>query len=118
MRTVALVLSLVLCIALAPAVVHADLIEGEARVRGHLVAPTIHDVDGLGTCRMIVLFDRYNVIDFPVGTLADDCESFGLLQVGAYVEMYVTDAPPIPCDIDSCSKTSAMSHFVATSTVQ
>lgn len=52
--------------------------------------------DGFGGCRMLLLGDRYTIVEFPVGGLADTCKS---QPVTSYFEVVVDDASPVVMDV-------------------
>lgn len=113
MRTAGvMVLSFVLCLSFAPfspaiSPAHAD-VHGIAYGFVQSVEP---DFDGLGTCRMVLFDQHYNVLDFPQGELADACEA-APPGVFHYFEAIVDDLDLIPCEPKTCSRTSAMSHYL------
>lgn len=104
--------ALALAGALSPAPAHAD-VHGFAYGFVQTISPNF---DGLGSCRMVLLNDRYAVVDFPAGELADACEA---ATPGGfhYFEAIVDDAELIPCTPKMCGKTSAMGHFIAAEVV-
>lgn len=78
-----------------------------------IVRAVTPNFDGAGGCRMLLEYDRFNVLDFDV-SLAHICTAATL---GAYFQAIVDDAPPIPCEPWSCSKLSALSRYVVAGTI-
>ncbi len=101
MRTVRL-LSLLLALGLFfPALIRAD-VQGIAY--GYPMQVTLN-FDGEGGCRMLLFYDRENLIDFAAGDLAESCAKVdtGLVWTTVYVE----DALPL--------YVSLAGHFTAVS---
>lgn len=107
MRVFAIAAVLVALI-LSPQAVSAD-IHGIAYGFVRSVTPNF---DGAGGCRMLLEYDRFNVIDFPAGDLADACAAAAVGPF-SYFEVVVDDASPIPCNPWACSKLSSFSRYTA-----